>query len=67
MWPAVCEVRGEVYMTKSAFLDLNRRQAEAGGQVFANPRTRPPDRCARRIRRSPRRGRSASSPMRGAR
>src|SRR5262249_28328683 len=28
----------EVYMTKSAFLALNRRQAEAGGQVFANPR-----------------------------
>jgi DNA ligase (NAD+) len=36
--PVVCEVRGEVYMTKSAFLDLNRRQAAAGGQVFANPR-----------------------------
>jgi DNA ligase (NAD+) len=36
--PAVCEVRGEVYMTKSAFLELNRRQAETEGQVFANPR-----------------------------
>jgi DNA ligase (NAD+) len=36
--PAVCEVRGEVYMTKQAFLALNKRQAEAGGQVFANPR-----------------------------
>jgi DNA ligase (NAD+) len=36
--PAVCEVRGEVYMTKSAFLALNKRQAEAGEQVFANPR-----------------------------
>lgn len=36
--PRVCEVRGEVYMTKSAFLALNKRQAEIGGQVFANPR-----------------------------
>ncbi len=36
--PAVCEIRGEVYMTKQDFLALNKRQAEAGGQVFANPR-----------------------------
>jgi DNA ligase (NAD+) len=36
--PAICEVRGEVYMTKHAFLALNKRQAESGGQVFANPR-----------------------------
>jgi DNA ligase (NAD+) len=36
--PAICEVRGEVYMTKRAFLALNKRQAEIGGQVFANPR-----------------------------
>lgn len=36
--PAVCDVRGEVYMTKSAFLELNRRQAAVGGQIFANPR-----------------------------
>ena len=36
--PAVCEVRGEVYMTKSAFLALNERQKAAGRQVFANPR-----------------------------
>jgi len=36
--PAVCEVRGEVYMAKSAFLALNRRQAETGGQIFVNPR-----------------------------
>ncbi len=36
--PEICEVRGEVYMTKSAFLKLNQRQADAGRQVFANPR-----------------------------
>ncbi len=36
--PRVCEIRGEVYMTKHAFLALNKRQAEIGGQVFANPR-----------------------------
>jgi DNA ligase (NAD+) len=36
--PPVCEVRGEIYMTKQAFLALNQRQAESGGQVFANPR-----------------------------
>ena len=36
--PAICEVRGEVYMTKHAFLALNKRQAKTGGQIFANPR-----------------------------
>jgi DNA ligase (NAD+) len=36
--PAVCEVRGEVYMTKHAFLELNRKQAEAGKQLYVNPR-----------------------------
>src|SRR5580698_221045 len=36
--PKVCEVRGEVYMTKAAFLDLNRKQAEAGKQLYVNPR-----------------------------
>jgi DNA ligase (NAD+) len=36
--PAVCEVRGEVYMTKAAFLELNRKQAEAAKQLYVNPR-----------------------------
>src|SRR6201988_1867682 len=36
--PQICEVRGEIYMTKPAFLALNKRQAEAGGQLYANPR-----------------------------
>src|SRR5437868_10165113 len=36
--PGICEVRGEVYMTKSAFLALNERQKAAGKQIFANPR-----------------------------
>jgi DNA ligase (NAD+) len=36
--PPLCEVRGEVYMTKGAFLELNERQRAAGGQIFANPR-----------------------------
>ncbi len=36
--PALCDIRGEVYMTKSAFLALNERQKAAGKQVFANPR-----------------------------
>ena len=36
--PAECEVRGEVYMTKHAFLALNRKQAEAGAPLYVNPR-----------------------------
>ena len=36
--PAVCEVRGEVYMTKPDFIALNKRQAAEGAQIFANPR-----------------------------
>jgi len=36
--PEICEVRGEVYMTKSAFRALNEERAAAGEPIFANPR-----------------------------
>ncbi|HEY4774554.1 MAG TPA: NAD-dependent DNA ligase LigA, partial [Xanthobacteraceae bacterium] len=36
--PAVCEVRGEVYMSRAEFLALNQRQEAEGKPVFANPR-----------------------------
>lgn len=36
--PDVCEVRGEVYMTKKGFLALNERQKAAGDTIFVNPR-----------------------------
>jgi DNA ligase (NAD+) len=36
--PKICEVRGEVYMTKSDFLALNKRQEQVGRTIFANPR-----------------------------
>ncbi|MGH8582030.1 MAG: NAD-dependent DNA ligase LigA [Gammaproteobacteria bacterium] len=36
--PQLLEVRGEVYMSKAGFEDLNRRQRERGAKVFVNPR-----------------------------
>jgi DNA ligase (NAD+) len=36
--PKILEVRGEVYMPRSAFIELNRRQSEAEEKTFANPR-----------------------------
>ncbi len=36
--PRLLEVRGEVVMTRQDFYELNERQREQGGKVFANPR-----------------------------
>jgi len=36
--PTLVEVRGEVYMPIAAFEALNKRQADAGDRLFANPR-----------------------------
>lgn len=36
--PQVFEIRGEVYMDKNDFLELNKRQEELGEKIFANPR-----------------------------
>jgi DNA ligase (NAD+) len=37
-FPAVIEVRGEIYMTHKDFAALNARQEAAGEKTFANPR-----------------------------
>src|SRR5690606_31006872 len=36
--PAAFEVRGEVYMSKAEFVRLNEQRAEAGEQLYMNPR-----------------------------
>ena len=36
--PAILEVRGEVYMRRDEFEDLNKAQAAAGKPAYANPR-----------------------------
>ncbi len=35
---ALVEVRGEIYMTREGFAELNRQEEEAGNEPFANPR-----------------------------
>lgn len=37
-WPNVLEVRGEVFMSKKTFEQLNQTQQARGDKVFANPR-----------------------------
>ncbi|WP_277052017.1 NAD-dependent DNA ligase LigA [Zestomonas thermotolerans] len=37
-WPARLEVRGEVFMSKAGFEQMNARQLESGSKTFANPR-----------------------------
>ncbi|WP_206201908.1 NAD-dependent DNA ligase LigA [Terasakiella sp. SH-1] len=36
--PDIVEIRGEIYMAKDEFEELNRQQEAAGAKVFANPR-----------------------------
>ncbi len=37
-FPKSIDVRGEIYMERAAFQEMNRRQEEAGEKTFANPR-----------------------------
>lgn len=37
-FPVIFEIRGEVYMAKSDFAELNAEQAAKDGKIFANPR-----------------------------
>ncbi|MGI6751972.1 MAG: NAD-dependent DNA ligase LigA [Anaerovoracaceae bacterium] len=37
-YKGVLDIRGEVFIPKEAFLELNHRQEVSGGQIFANPR-----------------------------
>lgn len=37
-WPDVIEIRGEVYMEKAAFAEMNRAAEAAGTRTYVNPR-----------------------------
>ncbi|NDE90416.1 MAG: NAD-dependent DNA ligase LigA [Alphaproteobacteria bacterium] len=36
--PAIIEIRGEVYMERGNFIEMNARQEQSGKPIFANPR-----------------------------
>ncbi|MGE0044686.1 MAG: NAD-dependent DNA ligase LigA [Hyphomonadaceae bacterium] len=37
-WPESIEIRGEIYMEKKAFAEMNARAEAAGAQIYVNPR-----------------------------
>lgn len=37
-FPSILEVRGEVYMPKKGFIELNERAKQSGDKIFVNPR-----------------------------
>ncbi len=38
VFPKMIEIRGEIFMTKNAFVKLNNKQSMIGKNIFANPR-----------------------------
>lgn len=46
-YPALIDVRGEVYIDLVDFREMNRRQEERGVKTFANPAMLPQEACAR--------------------
>ena len=63
----MCEIRGEVYMTKPTSSRSTSARRRPAARFSPTRAIRPQARCARRTRRSPRRGRCISSLIAGAR
>ena len=38
-YPNILEIRGEIFIPKKGFIELNKRQRKLGEKIFANPRT----------------------------